>query len=88
MKPGVFIRCSHKGDSRFKMFSEARMSWPGIFFQGPTQASLQIPPIGTAHRTRRCVQRLHNALYPPARILLKADTGPGNLSRWALSPAN
>ena len=64
------------------------LSWPGIFFQGPLQASLQVPPLGTAHRTRRCVQRLHNALYPPGRVRLQQNTGPGNLSRWVHSPAN
>ena len=47
-----------------------RMSWPRIFLQGPLQSSLQVPPLGTAHRTRRRVQRLHDAHHPPARICL------------------
>ena len=36
----------------------------------PLQSSLQVPPLGTAHRTRRRVQRLHDAHHPPARICL------------------
>ena len=58
--------------------------------QGPLQSSLQVPPLGTAHRTRRRVQRLHDkkTSRPQPVSAFSSITGPGNLSRWALSPAN
>ena len=70
-----------------------RMSWPRIFLQGPLQSSLQVPPLGTAHRTRRRVQRLHDAHHPQpvsafsrirARATFRAGLFPPRISRFQL----
>ena len=51
-----------------------------IFLQGPLQSSLQVPPLGTAHRTRRRVHRHH----PPTRI--SQNTGPGTFRAGLFPP--
>ena len=52
--------------------------WLAVLARGSSPRPVQVPPLGTAHRTADVSSAIARALSPRP----EQNTGPGNLSRW------